>query len=219
MARVATSMAFETLSGTAGDLVVVRLKSGHVMRRKPTYKRPTSPGQQAAADRLKAATTVWNTFGEAEAEGWSRYADGLERTNPVTLVRYSPIAYNAFTALSTKLLQMDPSKPLPHYPPTASFMADSIEVRLTPGQGAIVFEASGPNSTNTVTELLTQKLVNIRRKPESQYKTAGFHHFEEGAMSRSVPIESGVYACAYRFVNSDTGQMTDWMPVGKVIVQ
>lgn len=136
-------------------------------------------------------------------------------------------AYNAFSGLAAKRLQMFPDEPVPRLPPTSAFLGDGIEVSVAPlpgrGEGvggpAVTFSASGPNSEGVVTELILQRLAGKARKPTAKgYRTQGFVAFAAGALTAEVPCEPGAYAGAIRFVRAATGQETALVPIGKVIV-
>ena len=84
--------------------------------------------------------------------------------------------------------------------------------------GILTFSASTANAPGVVTELLTQRLANVRRTPTAQYKSAGFVAFVQGSLSADVPVEAGTYACAARFVERATGRATGLTPLGVVTV-
>ena len=69
-----------------------------------------------------------------------------------------------------------------------------------------------------MTELLTQSLVNARRRVyRDRYVSRGFVAFE-GPGTAEVPCAAGVWACAYRFVRPATGQETALFELGVVTV-
>ncbi|MFW5698174.1 MAG: hypothetical protein ACOCX1_06430 [Fimbriimonadaceae bacterium] len=57
-----------------------------------------------------------------------------------------------------------------------------------------------------MTELLLQKLVNVRRTPGKRYTHAGFVTFESPGQTASLPVAAGAYACAFRLVESTAGR-------------
>ena len=218
MAKATLSSMLESVHGKLGEFALVQLKSGPVVRQRPRYKRPVSPAQRQGIDRLKEATELWNTFTAAQAQAWNAYAATLTKTSPQTGESYSPIGFNAFTALATKFRQMHPSSPLPTSPPVDPFVPDGATVSVQAGPGKVRFTAGVPNSAGTTTELLVQRLANPRRKPSGAYKSMGFHAFAPGAMQADVPLEPGVYACAYRFAESATGRTSVLITLGIVLV-
>ncbi len=211
-------MAFERIVGRMGDLVVVQLKSGQALRGRPTYRRQTSPAQRDVIDRLRQAREVWNALSAAQAQAWDRYAQTVERHSAVSGQAYSPAAYNAFIGLATKVLQANPEATIPVDPPTSAFEGDSVLVAVEAAEGAVRFTASGANAAGVVTELMLQKLANVRRKPTTRYGSAAFVAYAQGALAHDVPVDPGVYACAYRFVRAATGQATLPQPVGVAVV-
>ena len=80
---------------------------------------------------------------------------------------------------------------------------------------AVVFTATGPNTPGTVTELLLQKLVNIRRSAGVQYKSMAFVEFGVEAV---VPVEPGAYVPAYQFVEAATGRVTGLIVLPRIEV-
>ena len=84
------------------------------------------------------------------------------------------------------------------------------------GKAFLTFSASGANAPGTLTEMLVERIPNVRRKPTEVYKCAGFAAFSEGSLSVALPVEAGVYACAVRFVERATGQATAIQALGVV---
>ncbi len=211
-------MAFERIVGRMGDLVVVQLKNGQALRGRPTYRRRSSPAQQGASGRLTQATAAWNGLTADQAQAWNRYAATVERHGSLSGEAYTPTGFCTFTGLATKVLQANPEASIPVDPPTSAFEGDSVLVAAEAAEGAVRFAASGANAAGVVTELMLQKLANVRRKPTTRYGSAAFVAYAQGALAHDVPVEPGVYACAYRFVRAATGQATLPQPVGVVVV-
>lgn len=230
MAKVRTSAMLSDISGRLAADVVVNSPSGLVLRRQQVFRRPTSPGQAAAAQRMSRASKLWLELSEAQVDAWSRFASRITRTGRVSYEHFHPTGFNMFVALSVKLWQIDPEQSVPLTPPTEPFLGDDILVQAAPDPGAIIspfanyrlaevsspdeavaqiiFTASGPNLVNVTTELLLQRLAHPTRKPGVQFKSVGFHHFSEEAPSIAVEVEPGTYVPAYQFVNTQTGQVT-----------
>ena len=265
MARVAAGAMFEMVEGGVGDLLVVQGRTGMVARKRPTYRRPTSPGQAAQALRMERAGAFWKALSDRDALEWGRYAEGIVKVASVGGRRYSPTGYNAFMELTLRAIQASPGLVPPSRPPAGPFVGDGTVVRVeagppsfrsgerkgsgdgerapsdhsvkplsdspppapsSPGTNhprkegipAITFSASGANAEEVVTELRIQPLANRRRKAYlDQYVTARFVAFG-GAESVAVPVESGAYACAVRFVERATGQTTAMIELGVVEV-
>ena len=65
---------------------------------------------------------------------------------------------------------------------------------------------------------LIQPLKTAHRSPGRFYKSQAFAAFAPGSLNRSFVLPPGWYACAFRFVNALTGQMTELVTVGVVQV-
>lgn len=186
------------------------------------------PAIRQGNDRMRAANEAWNAVDARQFRDWKRYADTIKLTHPATGKVYHPTAKNAFVSNALKLLQIDPCAELPLDPPAVSFSGDSIDVSVCDASqdffgcdsaSTISLCSSGPNQPNTVTEVLVQKLKNCRRTPTKQYRSMGFIQFTEDCLSHEIPLEPGIYSCAYRFVNRTTGQSTKKVVLGTFEVE
>ncbi|MCW5947255.1 MAG: hypothetical protein KIT74_09530 [Fimbriimonadales bacterium] len=220
MARARLGMAFQDVRGTMGNQVLVLTRSGLVVRGKPRYKFPVSPATRAQTERMKAAAEVWNSLTIEQVEAWRRYGETQRRVDPVTLKEYTQTANTAFVGLSTKFLQASPGGAIPLLPPVSEFIGDSIVLTVAPvSPGVVRFAASGPNAPDVITEIMMQRLPNIRRSPKPFYASAAFHVFESGALEFDMELDAGVYAFAYRFVRLSTGQSVEPWLLGVVEVE
>ncbi|MBS1715098.1 MAG: hypothetical protein JST30_12260 [Armatimonadetes bacterium] len=217
MAKARLSALLEDASGKLGRDYIARGRSGLVVRKKACYTFPSSPAFAAAGGRLKQANAVWNTLSMEQAAAWADYAATIVRSGRVSGRSYSPTGKNAFVGLAVKVLQVDPMAEVPTSPPVGGYVGDDVVV-VTRAEGGLVFEASGPNRPGSVTELLVQRLVNERRRPDGDYKSMGFVAFSPGHLAHTLPVEPGVYACGYRFVEAATGRMTEAWLTGVRIV-
>ena len=233
-------MAFDGAAGGIGPYVVVRGRSGPVVRRQAVYKRRSTSEQAVQEGRLKAVAAVWSEFGAAEAQAWNSYAATIEKRDGVTGVAYSPSGYNAFSGLAYRILQMDATATVPVWPPSGRFIGDSVEVSVSDvaqasapadtgiagrdacatieAVGVLRFSASAPNAPGVVTELMIQRLVNLRRTPTPQYKSAAFVAFDPTHLTADVTVSPGIYACAVRFVERATGRTTGMQTLDVVTV-
>ena len=80
--------------------------------------------------------------------------------------------------------------------------------------GGVTFTAPLPNTTGNTTELVMQKLLNVRRSPTNFYKSVTFVTFTAIEPTFDLLLEPGVYAFGYRFVRTSTGQATQIRPLG-----
>jgi len=172
---------------------------------------------------MRAANQAWNAVNAEQFAAWKRYAETIELKHPKTGAIRHPSAKNAFVSNALKLLQANSQASIPLDPPATSFCGDVIEVRVCDASqdffgcdaaSTIAFCASGPNQANILTELLVQRLKNCRRTPTRQYRSMGFFQFTEDRLSVEISLEPGLYSCAYRFVEGNTGQATEKVVLG-----
>lgn len=240
MAKAVLGSMVGSVRGSVGGVVVTTGRGGTVLKRKPVYRRPTSPAQALAEGRMRAASALWSGLSAAQAARWRAWGEARGRT-----------AQTAFIALATKILQIDPAAAVPLAPPTHDFVADDVAVTASEppsfacergGQGGesenaglstpqpppltgvkgggagVLFSTTGPNRPGTVTELLLQPLLNERRSPGKDYKTAGFVQFNAAAPTHLLSLAPGSYAVGYRFVERATGQRGPTILLGVVKV-
>lgn len=212
MARARFSIAFEDLRGAVGRRVLIRTAAGPAMRGKPTYRYPKNPDVLAGNSRFVQAGAAWNDLSLAEVEAWRAYASTVIRTDEVTGQRYHPTPKNAFVGLAVKFLQITPEGSIPRLPPMGEFVPDALSVSISPVPGGVLFTATGSNSEDVSTELLFQRLKNIRCQPGKVYKSLAFHAF--GGEPLAISLEPGAYGFAYRFVRPTTGQATPYSRIG-----
>ena len=211
-------MAIDDMAGTAGGLTVSRGRTGLVTRSAPRYRRAISPAQAASMARMERAGLAWNDLPERCVAEWRRHAKDLVRRGSVSGQSYHPLAFNVFSGLYCKLLQIDPSAPVPQWPPQGSFGGDDISIEVSASVEGIVYVATGPNAPDVLTELLYQKLPSRHRVPKPKYKSGGFRAFTEEGDPFVLPVEPGYYACAYAFVEASAGRSTGVWPIGTVAV-
>lgn len=218
-------MAFQDVRGRMNDQVVTRTRSGLITKHRPTYKYPKNAAVQAGNARLSAAMALWNDLTADEVAAWRRYADTLARRDPVTLEPYSLTAQKAYVGLAVKVLQISDFRfqiadcrlgEVPRMPPTSDLLGDNLTVSAEAIEGGVRFTPSSPNSEGVVTELMFQKLPNPRRAPVKFYKSLAFVAFDGPT---DIDLEPGIYYFGYRFVNATTGQMTEMLGLGAVVVE
>jgi len=218
MGKLALGAAVNQIAGKYGHLSVAQTRGGLVIRSRPRYRRPVSPAMAGAAARMKQASQTWAAISNAEAEAWNAYAATLRHHNPLTGQAYAPAGFNVFVGLATKVLQITPEAEIPRTPPAQDFLGDQTTLTATSLPAAIRLTASGPNSEGTLTEILLQRMVNIKRSITKDFKTTAFVAFTTENPTHDFYVQSGAYAIAYRFVDPSTGQATLPQLVGKVEV-
>lgn len=210
-------MAFADLRGGMNSHVLVLTRSGLSVRRKPRYKYPVDPAVLEGSLRMQSASAIYSTFSASEAAAWRRYAATLARVDPVSGKQYTPAGRNAFIGLAVKFQQVNPEAEIPRMPPVGDFAGDVVTVSAAAVAGGIRFTADRANAVGVTTELMLQKLPNVRRMPGKVYKAVAFEAFEPGSLAVDVPMEPGVYACAFRFVEIATGRQTLPMPIAGLL--
>lgn len=133
MGKLRPSAAFDEFVGSAGGLTVVRGRTGMVTRSAPRFRRAISPAQAGAMARMERAGLAWEGLSDASVAAWRAYAKTITRRDDVTGKSYNPVAFNLFSGLYCKLLQMDAAAPVPLHPPFGSFQGDSITVSVSSG--------------------------------------------------------------------------------------
>lgn len=204
----------QELSGTLGNGVWVRSREGSVVRQRVTPANPDTPPQIAARARLTEATRLFKTFTQSQEDQWSQFAETLSSVDPVTGKTTTPTAINAFVKLATKWRMVNPTGSLPTVPPQTPYSGDSLSWTVLASTGKITFTGSGPNSSKTTTEFLVQRLASRVRNPQKKgYRSKGFKTLTAGSLSFDLDVTPGWYAVAIRYVNTDTGQETNVIPL------
>lgn len=196
------------LSGTLGDAVLVRGKNGQFVRRRPTYRRPTSAGQATAAARLDAATTYYTTFTADEAEAWRTWAKTQKRYDAETGKTTTPVGYNLYCKLACKFLQVNPNGAIPRLPPTTSSLSGLPFLTIAATPTGVLVIASRANEPGVVTEILIQTLANARRTPTARYIHAAFVPFVGEGLSFELELPTGWYAFEAGAVRVASGQQS-----------
>jgi hypothetical protein len=208
----------DALAGKTGNTVFVRGTAGITVRDYVIPENPRTPAQEQTRSAFSWAVGTWNNLSPGQAQAWRDYAETLAVREPGSGAIRTPRARDLFIGLAIKVRQVDPNAEIPLTPPESRFFGDAIGVRLgPPAPGAVVFEATGPNSAGVVTELLLQRLPLAGSRPyETKYRTQGFMSFDGEPVAVEAP--PGWYAAAYRFVKAATGQATLLAPLGPVQV-
>ena len=227
MARTRNTLLSAGIRGSVGDATFVQGATGTQLRRRPVRVGPPTPAQRDSALRMETISAWWAQVDLAGVEAWRAYALSLEAGKPALERRPMP-SWNAFLALATRVLMVDPGAEVPLHPPAAAFAGDAVAVTVvgegtphpypSPPEGrGVRFVASRPNAPGVVTELMLQRLASVARAPvPSRYRSQAFVGFTEGGLEAVVPQAPGWVACAVRFVDARTGQATAVFPCGIV---
>ena len=214
MATVKLPAIMDGYSGKLGTLVFRQTRQGTQMIERVQPKQPNTPAQQASRERLRRVGQAWRGMTVEQAAAWRVYANGLGR-DPRGF-RMDP--NNVFSRLALRVLQVNPSAPIPLEPPTTPFTGDAIAAQIVAAPGEVVLQVSQGNAPGVVTEVLLQKLASVHRAAYAEkYRSQGFSAWVTGGVVR-VPVKPGVYAVAVRTVRTATGQSGSLMELGRVVV-
>lgn len=214
MAKAELSVLMNDISGKAGTVVFVKGRDGTYVRPRIKPANPNTPAQEAVRNNLRRAAIAYRTMTPTQVAAWKNYALSQHVDNPQVGHNPNKTAINAFVELAAKFLQVNPTGTIPLTPPTSSFAGDNLAITASAGVGKVTFATLTPNSANTKTELMLQKLTSPNRTPQPhKYVSKGFVAFASGSLSADVNVPAGYYAAAYRYVNTVTGQMTDITPL------
>jgi hypothetical protein len=203
--------------GDRGDAVIARGYGEADLQRKPR-RRSANTAQPAAENPWTQAMSAYNAMAKAQSQIWNRYAATLTYRDPVTGAACHTTGQKVFVVLSTAFLQVNPGSTIPLVPPTVPFAGDNAVVTATGRTGQIIFTASSPNAAPAKTEILLQPLKGAHDAPNRSYTSAGFVAFVASDLTHAISAKPGRYACAYHFVNTATGQMTEPIEIGVVQV-
>jgi hypothetical protein len=204
----------DEMSGKAGSVVYVKTKIGTIVRPRRTPANPNTPAQEAVRANLTKASRAYEALTPTQIDQWEAYAKTITKIHPITGEPYNPTGIAVFVALATKFLQVNPNGVIPLLPPAADFNGDNLTITVSTGLGQLTFSSNAANSANTKTELLVQRLRNRNRNPQKLgYRNKAFVAFAPGNLSANVPVTPGAYACAVRYVNTQTGQATELVPL------
>ena len=207
MAQGSLGVLFNSIQGKAGSVVFAKTKDGTVIRPRVAGRNPKTAAQVAVRGNLGKAASAYKNMTPAQVTAWQTYAKTYTKHDSRTSKTYNSSAIAAFTSLSSKFLQVNPTGTIPLTPPTTAFGGDSIVVTATGGTGTVTFASAGTNAASVKTELLLQPLKSRNRTAQAKgYRSKGFAAFGNGVTSQAVTVPAGFYVPAYRFVNTLTGQ-------------
>jgi hypothetical protein len=177
-------------SGSVGNLVVAEVRGGPIVKRKPRYRRPTSPAQAAAAERMTLASAAWSATTQQQLQAWRDYAKTIWKSNALTGKRYKSTAQNEFIALATKFLQATPGGTVPAWPPSSAYIGDAVSVGVSEFSGA---------SAQTAPHPLTPSL------PEGRGGTGASAHTAPHPLAPSPPEGRGGTGRRFAIVGAGEG--------------
>lgn len=201
------------MSGKAGNVVFYESRGRQIVRMRAIPVQPNTHAQLSARSWMSQAAVAYRQLQPSQVLAWTTFA-----------TRHLPLCTGntAFIKLTSKFLQLrsyyDSSSPIPTDPPTDDFSGDYLDVQVTVEEGGLSVQASAANSSSVRTEILLQPLPSPHRAPRPKnYKSHAFL-FLTGHESEFLPLPSGPYAPAYRFVKVATGQQTHLIPLPTVLV-
>ncbi len=209
MAKVRVNPLVGQLSGKVGNLVLVAQADGRTyMRERTQPENPRTEAQQNARKAMKRAVAAYKALTVEQHQAWSIYAM-MQPNSPAK--RQAVVQH--FMKLAIKFAQIYPEKEIPSLPPEHEFGGDSVAILVNSVGGQLVFSSTSKNAENVVTEILVQKVANHFTRPIAQrYRLQTFWTFNQNSFAVSRGL--GNYACAVRFVNTNTGQAGDILQLG-----
>ena len=234
MGRVVLSTGLAGMSGTIGDLQLENRAGGTVAKARSTTPPRRTEATKTGERRVRWLAYAWHALDTASFEAWKTLAWESAVRNPATGAWVVPNPYNLFCKYGGRVRQVDPAASLAGFrPPETPFGGDGVGVTVSPssgplplpplqnepfGEGVLRFRLDAANAPGVVTELMTQPLVNARRRVYGdRYVSRGFFAFG-GPGEVAIPCEVGAHACGYRFVRKATGQATAIFELGVVEV-
>lgn len=212
-------------SGRCGDRVYLKghgtLEGQQIIRsrRYVPPSDPQTPRQQAARGRFAQAVRAWALLSEAQRQAWEEYGATCPRTAPTWAETNMQNGREAFLTLTLKRLHVQADALLLTGPPAAPFLGDGIAVTAQAVAEVIVWRASAVNALGVVTELLAQPLRGVAGNAlGAKYRTQGLAAFAAQSRAVATPAQPGLWACAVRFVCTDTGQAAALVPLPPVWV-
>ena len=207
MATLKLSGLIQGVSGKMGGVVFQDTPVGTTMRDLVIPANPKTAPQETLRSDFGTATKLYRTLTSTQLKTWVYYASLLPDVRRKSGKMGRKNAFNTFTGLSTKFLQITPGGTVPLTAPTVIFAGDTVAVTAATGTGSITFTASKANGESVKTELLLQRVADANRKPTADgYRSQQFAAFATGSLTARLEVAAGTYSPAYRFVNFRTGE-------------
>ena len=155
MARVSEGIPNLRLRGRVGQVVFVAGPDGSTgVRQRPTDLPPRTALQEEVADRMRTVAAAWQALSFEEADAWAAYVQNPHPALPQGGGGTPKTAYNAFSGLAIKCLQMRPGSPVPTFPPTSAFLGDGLVVTIdSPSSKWLVLEEGAGGGGKRVPDL------------------------------------------------------------------
>lgn len=217
MAKADLSVLLEGLRGSAGNVTFVKSREGTLVKPRVNPTNPQTKSQMVVRSAFTRAAQAWTTLTASQVKAWNEWAALKPKLDSATNKTTRSTGFNAFVKLTSKIFVVAAEPVVQVLPPTSEFSGDSITVTASAtAPGVITFAASGENTEDVTTELLLQRLPSATRKPSKEgYRVQEYVTFEGVTPTEAVNVSAGYYAAAYRFVNTQTGQMSglEYLPV------
>jgi len=215
MAKLKTGIGISGLSGTSGGAVFVTRRDGSVLvRERPSPTTTDTPAKQEARRIFARASAAWRTLGVEDQRAWLLWA---RRAKPTA---GASDAANAFRALAVRWLAANPGGGSPpSLPPDEPFGGDAVRCKVLGLAGAIRWTADRANSPGVVTELLAVRVASALAEPRDRdLRIVERVAYSVAGQSVDVPLRTGMYAVAIRFLAIGTGQAGNVLRLGTVRV-
>lgn len=215
MAKLKRTVIIGGATGSSGPVTFKMVKGQTLITERTSPSNPNTAGQQGVRNRFTTSTRAYKGFTSSQVQQWDDYAAANVERDPLTGGSRFKDGINAYVSLATKYLQATPTGTAPSTPPTSPFVPPSVTVTALGASGKVTFTASGPLTSGVKCELLLAKLTSANRKPQKNgYRSKAFAPFPIGTLSFDVTVTPGYYAAGYRFVNTNTGQTSQFQQIG-----
>ncbi len=210
MAVVKPGIGLGGLSGTSGGAVFATLRDGTVIvRERPGWRGSPTRAQTLSRQAFRRAAGSWGGLTREEQASWLAWA---RLSDPFA---GADGAVRAYVSLAVRWLAVNPMGTPPKLPPAAPFAGDAVAVAATAAPGALVYSPDRANAAGIVTELLGVRVRSWLANPRDRdFRALGQAAFSGAGAAVSVPVKSGRYATAVRFVRVASGQSSSVLRLG-----
>lgn len=213
------------IRGKIGGSVFSKSSAGNTVRRLVRPHNPQTAAQTLARSRMTEAMTTFKNMSAAQQLNWKNYGTTINLSNRLGQT-FHPTGSQLFAQLATNFRQMNATAAIPTAPPVTEFTGDTLVFTFASSGSNIVatkVPAANASVAGSTVEFMYQLLPTNGRSPqEKKWKTASFKSFlaADLTLNIAVPITTlGTrYAIAYRFGKTATGQKTDIVSAGIVVM-